>query len=308
MESKEKKVTALIVTYNRLNLLKECIAAVVSQQYKVNHIIVIDNNSSDGTRGYLDSLSIKGLIVRHLQENVGGSGGFYEGLMIFGRELNDDYIWIMDDDTIPNINSLLELEKVWNKIPNFGFLASNVRWKDGSPAVMNVPSIDPDNWSITAELNTNGFCPRTISASFVSLLVPRDIILEMGLPYKEFFIWEDDAEYTYRISRKYSSYFIPKSIVEHKTKLNIGVNIMDEDETRLSRYFYLYRNKTFRARKEHGFKKLKSLGKIGVDFTKIVSDHCINGRFKKIRIMSKGIIKGMFFNPKIKYINKHKNN
>jgi len=308
MKGVSKSITALIVTYNRVDLLKECIKAVSTQKYNVSHIIVIDNNSSDGTREYLDSLSIDGLIIRHLKDNIGGSGGFYEGMMIFGKELKDDYIWVMDDDTIPNTNSLMELEKVWNEVSDFGFLASNVRWRDGRPAVMNIPSIDPDNWNVTAESPSSNFYPRVVSASFVSLLIPRNVILDEGLPYKEFFIWEDDAEYTYRISRKYNCYFVPQSTVTHKTKQNIGVNIISEDASRLNRYFYLYRNKTFRMRKEHGEKKVKALGRIGIEYARVLFGRRINDKSKKLRIMSKGIVKGIIFNPKIKYIGDGKDN
>jgi rhamnopyranosyl-N-acetylglucosaminyl-diphospho-decaprenol beta-1,3/1,4-galactofuranosyltransferase len=43
------QVTAVIVTYNRFELLKECIAAVKVQTYKPSSILVVNNNSTDGT-------------------------------------------------------------------------------------------------------------------------------------------------------------------------------------------------------------------------------------------------------------------
>lgn len=122
-----KQVIALIVTYNRLNLLKENIAAITAQTYPVEHILVIDNHSQDGTRDYLDSLEIDGLIVKHLSKNLGGSGGFFEGIKVFEEQLTDDYVWIMDDDTIPTATALENLSKCWSTIGEFGFLASNVR-------------------------------------------------------------------------------------------------------------------------------------------------------------------------------------
>jgi Predicted glycosyltransferases len=107
-----KQVTALVVTYNRLKLLKENIAAITAQTYSVKHILVIDNNSQDGTKEYLDSLQIGGLIVKHLAKNLGGSGGFYEGIKIFEEQLTDDFVWIMDDDTIPTSTALKRIESV----------------------------------------------------------------------------------------------------------------------------------------------------------------------------------------------------
>ncbi|OQJ74480.1 hypothetical protein BMS83_09665 [Leuconostoc pseudomesenteroides] len=51
-----KKVSAAIVTYNRLDLLKESLGAVLGQTKYLNHVIVINNKSNDGTKEYLSSL------------------------------------------------------------------------------------------------------------------------------------------------------------------------------------------------------------------------------------------------------------
>ena len=53
------KVDAVIVTYNRLKLLKECISAVLNQTKSINNIIVVNNSSSDGTPEYLKELRKK---------------------------------------------------------------------------------------------------------------------------------------------------------------------------------------------------------------------------------------------------------
>ena len=47
------KINCVIVTYNRLSLLKECISALKNQTYKINKIYIINNNSTDGTSDYL---------------------------------------------------------------------------------------------------------------------------------------------------------------------------------------------------------------------------------------------------------------
>ena len=79
-------------------------------------------------------------------------------------------------------------------------------------------------------------------ASFVSLFLPAGIVREMGLPIKDFFIWTDDWEFTRRISRKYLFCAVADSVVIHKSKSNMGANIVTESENRLGRFDYLYRN------------------------------------------------------------------
>ena len=48
------KTAAVIVTYNRKELLEENIKALLDQSEKLNKIFIIDNNSTDGTKSYLE--------------------------------------------------------------------------------------------------------------------------------------------------------------------------------------------------------------------------------------------------------------
>ena len=82
-QNKKEKIAAVVVTYNRKELLKECLDALLRQTYSVDSIILIDNASNDGTpeflkeNGYLDNPKID--YVR-LPENTGSAGGFYDGV------------------------------------------------------------------------------------------------------------------------------------------------------------------------------------------------------------------------------------
>ena len=111
------KITAVVVTYNRLELLKksiECLHAALEQVQSENiecHICVINNGSTDGTHEWLDGQT--DLKVIH-QDNVGGSGGFYTGIKKAYEE-GADWIWCMDDDVFPKQYCLLSLLEEVNK-------------------------------------------------------------------------------------------------------------------------------------------------------------------------------------------------
>jgi len=64
----EKTVTAAIVTYNRLELLKESLAAILAQTKYLSHVIIVNNMSTDGTTEYLDSLNDERIVVYHATE------------------------------------------------------------------------------------------------------------------------------------------------------------------------------------------------------------------------------------------------
>ena len=108
----KKSVDCVVVTYNRLDLLKECIQAIEKQTHSVEHFFIIDNCSTDNTWEYLQSIKSEKLIPIHLDKNLGGAGGFNAGLKTFINKSKSDYVWIMDDDTIPTSTAL---EKLINK-------------------------------------------------------------------------------------------------------------------------------------------------------------------------------------------------
>ena len=75
------KVNCVIVTYNRLALLKECLAAIEKQTYPIHKVIVIDNCSTDGTKEYLKAYAVRPQFqVIRTEQNIGGAGGFSLGV------------------------------------------------------------------------------------------------------------------------------------------------------------------------------------------------------------------------------------
>jgi GT2 family glycosyltransferase len=55
------------------------------------------------------------------------------------------------------------------------------------------------------------------SSSFVSMLISSDLVQRYGLPIADYFIWNDDVEYTARILRREFGVLVPQSVVVHKT-------------------------------------------------------------------------------------------
>ncbi len=101
------RVTAVVVTFDRVELLKEALQALQGQSRPIDHIVVVDNASTDGTQGFLDALvdAENNVEVVRLDRNVGGAGGFAEG-MRQAHAAGCDWIWLMDDDAAPAPDSL----------------------------------------------------------------------------------------------------------------------------------------------------------------------------------------------------------
>lgn len=293
-----EKVIAVIVTYNRKELLKESIEALLNQDYKNCYILIIDNASTDGTKEYIkEHLNNEKVIYKNTGANLGGAGGFNFG-MKEAYNLGCDYIWLMDDDCIvhkDSLEKLLEFDK--NLKGEYGFLASKVLWRDGTICKMNIPKKTFSTWLKKYDAPIQ----RVEMASFVSLFIKNEIVEELGLPIKEFFIWTDDWEYTRRISRKYKCYYVADSIVTHKSKSNIGASIAEEDGDRLDRFKYLYRNDVVLYRRE-GIKGYILLYiRLLIHKIRILKSKK-NNKKERIKIINNAIKEGKKFNPSIEYV------
>ena len=302
-----KKIAAVIVTFNRIELLKLCLAALDKQTHLVDSIIVINNNSKDGTKEFLDKwrndrcTSLAKPIVMHLPLNTGGAGGFNRGMKA-AIESGHDWVWMMDDDVVPDKDALQALVDAARKTSgNAGFYSSmaldasrqhtvNVPQPDSSPSSSSYP-----NWGIYL---ADGLI-KVETSTFVSIFIPKDAVIEAGLPIKEFFIWGDDTEYTLRLNRQgFSGYWVGHSRVLHLRPGIQGLDIRKEqDPQRISMYKNLYRNTVFLKRR---------YGLDPILFTQnslIRAIGCLIkfGSIRKFMIIIHGVLSGWFFNPKIEF-------
>ena len=293
------QVIAVVVTYNRKELLKEALQHLFHQSASLD-ILVVDNASNDGTKELLTPyIEAKQIQYYNTQKNLGGAGGFHIGTKLAVQQ-GYEYIWLMDDDTMAQSDALERLLIAKDQVKEFGFLASDVRWIDDTPCVMNVPNVDA-NWNQSIEYLQKGYL-RVKHSSFVSCFVNAKVVKELGLPIKEFFIWGDDSEYTRRISLKYPCYFVSDSKVIHKIKQNIAVDIIQETSDRLMRYEYAYRNQYYVICMD-GFKKDKLYYhyKTLLDIVKVLKSNTPYKK-KKVKLIWKSWRAARKFKPTIEYV------
>jgi len=114
MEILKDKLAVVLVTYNRLNLLKQIYERIKSQTKKPDKIIIVNNSSTDGTLEWLKEISEQDdLIYFVTQPNSGSSGGQYTAFRT-AYEMGYEWIWEMDDDFLPRTDCLEILWKYRN--------------------------------------------------------------------------------------------------------------------------------------------------------------------------------------------------
>ena len=205
------RVCAVVVTYNRKTLLRECLLALQAQTRPVDEILVVDNNSTDGTRDLI-SEEFPELQTLYLPNNSGGAGGFHAGMQR-AYEQGFDWLWLMDDDGRPAPDCLQRL--LAHQAPNTVLVPVQQASQGHFYGIGVWRGIDVN---ITDEvLAQQGPVQGDYIFAFVGPLIARSIIAQVGLPNKEFFIWYCDSEYALRVMATSNTRIvvIPDAIVFH---------------------------------------------------------------------------------------------
>lgn len=214
-----KKICAVIVTYNRPELLCRCVEKLLNQDYPLD-ILVYDNHSSTDTGSILKerNLLCDRVIYYYAESNTGGSGGFYNGMTIaMGRGY--DALWLMDDDGYPIYsNTLSKIIQAWKRL----------EYKDkcilNSLVVCDRETLRL-SFSMDREFDGEKLIGRAedgllkdLNAPFNGTLVPANLASEIGYPLKEFFVYGDETEYMLRAKEAGAAiYSVVDSLYFHPT-------------------------------------------------------------------------------------------
>jgi rhamnopyranosyl-N-acetylglucosaminyl-diphospho-decaprenol beta-1,3/1,4-galactofuranosyltransferase len=205
---REDPVAAVVVTHNRLDDLKRCIAALRMQTYSAISITVVDNASTDETLNFLRRQP--NIAVVHLPCNAGGAGGFKAG-MTAAAQTEAQWWWIMDDDCRPATDALEQLVRtcVRGESEMLAGAAPTVQYEDEE-------SRCGSRWARTGRRAVR-YCDSQIDcAPFLGLLLRANACKAVGPVRDDFFIYCDDTEYCRRLQR-HNFYLVaaPDAVVAH---------------------------------------------------------------------------------------------
>jgi rhamnopyranosyl-N-acetylglucosaminyl-diphospho-decaprenol beta-1,3/1,4-galactofuranosyltransferase len=213
------RIAAVVPSFNRCAALEKCIDSLMHQTRRLDAIRVVDNASTDGTDRMLEARFPGGVTLTRLQENTGSAGGFYEGVRLAYDE-GYDWIWCMDNDAEPARDSLeiLTTSPAFSD-PGVGALAALVVDQDSKiQAMHHKRAVIPFERGVLVDEVVDGRREIPLVANgWAGVLIRRSAIHAAGLPRRELFVFCDDVEYTYRISKSFRVLLIPGSKVLHKS-------------------------------------------------------------------------------------------
>ena len=288
-------LAAVIVTFNRKNLLGENIRMLLKQTRPFDKIFVVDNCSTDGTPEYLREqgwMEDPRFVYVKTHANIGGAGGFYTGTKA-AFEAGADYIVLMDDDgaaadefTFERL--VREAERLHAENPKL-FVNSLVRQGDllsfkmgGKYTVAEALAAAKDGL-LDGEANP-----------FNGTLVSRELVAEIGYPNPEFFIKGDEVNYKQRsfaagarvVTVVDSDYIHPRPETNERTVLGRKVPFFVEAPWK---EYYATRNFTYMY-KQNGWYKAIAFELVFVKLLAILSMKC--KKAATVKMLFKGVRDG----------------
>ncbi|MBH1928458.1 glycosyltransferase [Serratia rubidaea] len=289
------KTTALIVTFNRLEKLKQSWAATAALPF--DHIVIVDNASTDDTPVWLSQLDDTRLQVIRVDQNSGGAGGFKLGAEFITTQVDTDWVFMFDDDAYPSVDLLTRFSEL--KYSDYIAYCCRVLDKQGSLCKMNVPfSKIPASLIQTFDyiarperyVPTEDEASDVVTFSFVGAIIRKDILaanIQAILP--ELFIYYDDLYFSYRLSQQgYRFRYSPELLFLH------DVPPPKRGGTPPWKVYYLTRNlllsKLFFNKGERPY----SFGAIMLRLVKyLISTFTQSNKWEYIKYVTKGIVDGI---------------
>lgn len=238
------KITAVVVTYNRRELLKRNINC-LRQNKPLTDIVVVNNGSTDGTAEWLDEQT--DLTVIH-QANVGGSGGFHTGIG-HAYKMGADWIWCMDDDVFPRPDCLEHLLAEAGCKEEVGILAPR-RLQEGRIFTHDFRAYNltnPFTSMYRGRLSKETVTAPTeiVGTAFEGPFIRRDVVERIGLPNRELFIFCDDTDYCLRaVQAGFKILYVPAALMD-KEKFFVRDSWSERNRKKKWKRFYQIRNSAY---------------------------------------------------------------
>lgn len=232
------KVSIIILNWNGLKDTLECLKSVYAGDYDHYEVIVVDNGSTDGSPNEIKALFPKVVLLEN-GKNLGFAGGNNAG-MRYALEKGCDYLWLLNNDTIVEIDTLSKIISTAEKDERIG-LVSPLIYHFSNPAKVQFCGayFDYDNFSVKhlgdiSELTVLN--QKDISLWGTALLIKSKIIDKVGILNEKYFAYAEDEEYSLRVLR---AGFLNK--MDYNARIFHKGHVAEEDiKSKIPAYIHFY--------------------------------------------------------------------
>lgn len=228
--SPSRHVEAIIVSYNTVGPLRECLTALRREQPR--SVTVVDNNSSDGSAGMVAAEFPEVQLIRN-SENVGFARAVNQAL----RDASSTFVLLLNPDAVMTSGALATLTDFLLDFPTVGAVGPAMRHPDGrlrvipagrqptlwrvfthSVGLSRLSAISPafEGWQHRAGVHDR--VPLAVEwATGGCLLVRSEAIREVGVLTERWFMYAEDLEFCKRLTDAgWRIVHLPNAVVYHR--------------------------------------------------------------------------------------------
>ncbi len=198
------KISAVIPNWNRKNDLREALLAIKAQTYPVEEIIVVDNNSDDGTREMIEKEFPEVLFIQSPHNIV------IQALNIGAKTAKGEFILHQDNDGVLEPDAVEKLVGILESDPTIAAAhCKNLYYDTGEV-------FDPLRW-FTPEEHASDRLFDVPAFHGNGALIRRDVLEETGYIEPEILLYQFERNISAKaIDRGYRVVYYPSAVIRHK--------------------------------------------------------------------------------------------
>jgi GT2 family glycosyltransferase len=216
---KSPEVFVVILNYNGLDTIDACLKSVFKNTYPNFQVVVVDNNSSDGSFEFIRSHFDRAHLIRN-DHNAGFAAGVNLGIR-FALEKTADYIFLLNPDAKIQPKTIASLVQIAEKDLKNGIISPLITRENSSELWFSGGEIDW--WKMAAFhsrpslLKSNFFSTTYVSGC--AMLIRKEVFKKIGLFDEDYFLYYEDADFCWRAGRQgFQSMVMAEPLIEHQEK------------------------------------------------------------------------------------------
>lgn len=192
-------VYCIVVNWNGWPDTLACLASLMQQDYPALRVILVDNGSTNDSVDRIRS-AYPQITLIEAGKNVGFSSGCNIGIR-HAMQQGSAFIWLLNNDTIAPPDTCTRLVATARAQPAAGLIGSVLYYLHDPSGVQ---AWGGGNVTLWLGYSTQFLAPAPLGPNsyltFASVLIPREVIQNVGLLYEGYFMYWEDADYSLRVT------------------------------------------------------------------------------------------------------------
>lgn len=238
---KSANVWVVVLHYGGPEHTRQCLVALSRLTFKPSGILLTDNCSPDASgRAIADEFPT--VHFQQLPQNLGFAGGSNAGIR-YCIERGADWIWLLNNDTVPDENSLARLMEIASTSPKAGVLGAVVYTPGNEGFVQSGTGTIDFKKAKTYErgvIDQSALSQQCQWISGCNLLFRSEAFSKVSGFDERFFLYFEDTDICYRLSHSgWQCLVVPAATLQHEGNVSTG------EALSVWRSYYHTRNRLF---------------------------------------------------------------